>query len=100
MVQGIHKNLVPTKNLKPLKQNGHGRANVRGSASVCHKTREYSRSIRCGSGNEGDSKRPFAAEVSHVCTLLLKKGGGIHCRVTGRQTCTCTWLIYIKETLE
>ena len=36
-------------------------------------------------------------KVSRVCTLFLKKGGRIHCRVNGQQR----YLIgYVKEVLE
>ena len=82
-----HTNLLSTKILMPLKQNGHSRGSVCGSTSVHHKTREYvySWSIYRGSGKEQDIGRPFAKKGFTCCTLFLKKGGGIHCKVTGRQ---------------
>ena len=50
LVQGIHENLLPTKfivheNSETTKGKRRSRGNFRGSASVCHETREYPRLI-------------------------------------------------------
>ena len=75
-----YENLLSMKILMPLKQNGRGRGNICGSASVHHKTREYSESIRRGSGKKGTVVGHSPQKISCVCALFLKKRGGIHCR--------------------
>ena len=67
------------KILTPLKQNGHGKCNVRGvreSACVHFETREYDQ-YSVAVGKNGTVKDHLPSKVSRVCSLFLKKGNRV-----------------------
>ena len=109
---------APKKFLMLLMHNGCGRDNVHGvweTALLCVDTTSTRTSkklhvVKSTSMNTHNQytvaveknrtiKDHLQRKVSRFCTLFLKKGGHIHCRVTGLQRYT-TWLVYINEALE
>ena len=82
----------------PLKQNGHNRGSFGGSAVYVTKPGNIHDQYAVAVRKNGTVVGHLPQKVSRVCTLFLKKGGGIHFAewLDDRDT----RLIYVKEALE